>query len=55
MSVEVSDRPAAHTPIEQVVWRAFEIPTDDVALVPDPELPGHGLSLREHEAERFEL
>ena len=59
MGVEVSQSVAERTPIEAVRARPFTVPTDrqeaDGALEPDPHAPGHGLSLREDEAERFEL
>ncbi len=43
-----------HARIERMLLDGVP-PLIDGALAPDPELPGHGLSLREDEAGRFEL
>jgi L-alanine-DL-glutamate epimerase-like enolase superfamily enzyme len=43
-----------HVRIEGMLFEG-SLPVSDGALVPDPAVPGLGLRLREHEAERFEV
>jgi hypothetical protein len=53
LGVEVSESIGQPAPIRALWAPTFAVPADG-ALEPDRHAPGHGLRLREDEAERFE-